>query len=83
MNNLESHIRNCMALAMESVGHDTVNYYYKIKEIYHSLDYNAEELLWAIILNQREYGSSTMETIWLWAAIGELDSIKRIIDGRI
>ena len=74
---LDSHIRGCMSLAMDAVEHDTAEYYCNIRYIYATLDAHAEELLFVILLNKID----NPENIWLWSAIGELKSIKRVLDG--
>jgi hypothetical protein len=77
---LDSHIRGCMSIAMDEVEHDSKEYYKKIKYIYTTLDANAEELLFALLLNKKV---NHLENIWLWSAIGELKSIKRVLDGEV
>jgi hypothetical protein len=77
---LDSHIRGCMSIAMDLVDHNTKEYYKKIKYIYATLDANAEELLFAILLNKKV---NHLENIWLWTAIGELKNIKRVLDGEV
>ena len=73
--NLEDHVRGCMSLAMEFVDHDSIEYYKKIHEIQKN---NLENLL----IKTMFLKYSKKEKIWIFAAIGEMSKIKRMIDGR-
>lgn len=75
--NLEDHIRGCMGLAMEFVDHDSVEYYKKIHKIQENNDIE-NLLIKAMFLRY-----SKKEKIWIFAAIGETNTIKKMIDGRI